>query len=190
VDLPTHHQRGLSWPPPRTLTWPRTRGLGKPDTFDFLGFTHICGKTRAGRFWRKRKTISKRMRAKLAEVKDQCLRRRHQPIPLQGRWLAGVVRGHLAYYAVPGNSEAIGAFRSQRSGTECGRWRRGVVRDRGDLPEHASHEPATVEISAPDGARRSCQDDGAMGGSVHLVSPSGRWKRCRPTGPVPGRCAT
>ena len=91
----------------------QARGVGKPETFDFLGFTHYCGTTRNGRFWLKRKTISKRMRAKLAEVKDQCLRRRHQPIPEQGQWLASVVRGHLAYYAVPGNSEAIGAFRNQ-----------------------------------------------------------------------------
>jgi RNA-directed DNA polymerase len=91
----------------------KARGVGKPETFDFLGFTHMCGKTKTGHFWLTRKTISKRMRAKLAEVKDQCLRRRHQPIPEQGRWLASVVRGHLAYYAVPGNSEAIGAFRRQ-----------------------------------------------------------------------------
>jgi len=89
------------------------RGLGKPDTFDFLGFTHISGKTRTGRFALKRITISKRMRAKLAEVKDQLKRRRHEPIPDQGRWLASVVRGHLAYYAVPGNSRAIRAFRTQ-----------------------------------------------------------------------------
>jgi RNA-directed DNA polymerase len=91
----------------------KARGVGKPETFDFLGFTHVCGKTKAGRFWVKHKTISKRMRAKLAEVKDQCLRRRHQPIPEQGRWLGSVVRGHLAYYAVPGNTETVGAFRSQ-----------------------------------------------------------------------------
>jgi hypothetical protein len=80
------------------------RGVGKPETFDFLGFTHLCGKTRNGRFWLKRKTISKRMRAKLGEVNDQLKRRRHQPIPEQGRWLGSVVRGHLAYYAVPGNT--------------------------------------------------------------------------------------
>ena len=91
----------------------KARGVGKPETFDFLGFTHICGKTKNGRFWLRRKTISKRMRAKLAEVKDQLKRRRHLPIPEQGRWLASVVRGHLAYYAVPGNSEAIAAFRDQ-----------------------------------------------------------------------------
>jgi RNA-directed DNA polymerase len=76
----------------------KARGVGKPETFDFLGFTHMCGKTKSGHFWLTRKTISKRMRAKLAEVKDQCLRRRHQPIPEQGRWLASVVRGHLANY--------------------------------------------------------------------------------------------
>jgi hypothetical protein len=91
----------------------KARGLGKPETFDFLGFTHICGKTRVGRFGLRRVTVSKRMRAKLAEVKDQLLRNRHQPVPEQGRWLASVVRGHCAYYAVPGNSEAIRAFRTQ-----------------------------------------------------------------------------
>jgi group II intron reverse transcriptase/maturase len=89
------------------------RGVGKPETFDFLGFTHFCGKKKNGRFWVKRKTISKRMRAKLAEVKDQLRRRMHYPIPEQGRWLASVVRGHLAYYAVPGNTDSVAAFRTQ-----------------------------------------------------------------------------
>jgi RNA-directed DNA polymerase len=87
------------------------RGEGKPDTFDFLGFTHICAKSRSGRFWLRRITISKRMRAKLREVGDQLKRRRHHPVSEQGRWLASVVRGHLAYYAVPGNSDAVSAFR-------------------------------------------------------------------------------
>jgi RNA-directed DNA polymerase len=91
----------------------RARGRGKPETFDFLGFTHICARTKAGRFWVRRITISKRMRAKLKEVGDQLRRRRHQPIPVQGRWLASVVRGHMAYYAVPGNTEAVAAFRDQ-----------------------------------------------------------------------------
>ena len=92
----------------------QTRGLGKPETFDFLGFTHICGKTRNGRFWLRRITITKRMRAKLqARSKTELKRRRHLPIPEQGRWLASVVRGHLAYYAVPGNIDAVRAFRDQ-----------------------------------------------------------------------------
>ena len=91
----------------------RARGVGKPETFDFLGFTHMCGLTRRGRFWCKRKTISKRMRAKLAEVNDELKRRRHHPIPEQGQWLRSVVAGHLAYYAVPGNTDAVAAFRTQ-----------------------------------------------------------------------------
>ena len=91
----------------------KKRGDRKPETFAFLGFTHICGKTKNGWFWIKRITISKRMRAKLAEVKASLQRRRHHPIPEQGRWLASVVRGHLAYYAVPGNTDAVAAFRTQ-----------------------------------------------------------------------------
>jgi group II intron reverse transcriptase/maturase len=91
----------------------QARGLGKPETFDFLGFTHICARMRDGRFWVRRITISKRMRAKLRGVKDQLVRRRYQPIPEQGRWLASVVRGHRAYYAVPGNRAAVATFRTQ-----------------------------------------------------------------------------
>ena len=89
------------------------RGQGKPETSGFLGFTRICGVTRSGWFQLKRITIAKRMRAKLAEVKDQLRRRMHQPIPEQGRWLASVVGGHMAYYAVPGNTQAVAAFRDQ-----------------------------------------------------------------------------
>jgi RNA-directed DNA polymerase len=84
----------------------RARGLGKPETFTFLGFTHICATGRGGRFWVRRKTDSKRMRAKLRQVHDQLKQRRYLPIPDQGRWLASVVRGHCAYYAVPGNDAA------------------------------------------------------------------------------------
>jgi len=89
------------------------RGQGRPETFDFLGFTHLCGKSKKGRFWLRRITISKRMRAKLSEINEQLKRRRHRPIPEQGQWLASVVRGHLAYYAVPGNTDAVAAFRTQ-----------------------------------------------------------------------------
>jgi group II intron reverse transcriptase/maturase len=87
------------------------RGLGKPETFQFLGFTHICGKTKVGRFKLKRITDKKRMRAKLSKVKAELIKRRHLPIPDQGRWLASVLRGHCNYYAVPDNSAAINAFR-------------------------------------------------------------------------------
>jgi group II intron reverse transcriptase/maturase len=91
----------------------RSRGLGRPETFDFLGFTHICAVSRSGWFWLRRVTISKRVRAKLREVNDQLKRRMHLPIVAQGRWLRAVVQGHLAYYAVPGNSDAVAAFRKQ-----------------------------------------------------------------------------
>jgi hypothetical protein len=78
-----------------------------------LGFTHICGKGKNESFWLRRQTIKKRLRAKLKQVKDQLRRRRHWPVPEQGRWLRSVVQGHLNYYAVPGNSRAIGAFHRQ-----------------------------------------------------------------------------
>jgi group II intron reverse transcriptase/maturase len=89
------------------------RGEGKPETFGFPGFTHICARSKSGRFWIRRITISKRMRAKLKEVTSLLRRRRYLPIPEQGRWLASVVRGHMAYYAVPGNAGAVSAFRTQ-----------------------------------------------------------------------------
>jgi group II intron reverse transcriptase/maturase len=91
----------------------KRRNQGRPETFDFLGFTHICGKGKSGHFWLRRITIAKRLRAKLRQVKDQLMRRRHLPIAQQGRWLASVIRGHFAYYAVPGNARAINAFRVQ-----------------------------------------------------------------------------
>jgi RNA-directed DNA polymerase len=100
------------------------RGLGKPETFDFLGFTHICGKTRAGHYTVKRITIAKRMRAKLKEVKTELMRRMHLPIPEVGRWLRSVVRGHLAYYAVHDNFKAVRAFRDQVER----HWRRALQR--------------------------------------------------------------
>jgi RNA-directed DNA polymerase len=100
------------------------RGAGKPETFDFLGFTHICARNRAGRFWIRRITIAKRLRAKLAEVKAELKRRRQHPIPEQGQWLASVLRGHFAYYSVPGNSDAIQAFRFQAIGL----WRKSLRR--------------------------------------------------------------
>ena len=86
-------------------------GLGKPETFNFLGFTFICGRSRSGKFLIKRKSRRDRMRARLKEIKEELQRRRHQPIPEQGKWLAQVVRGYFAYHAVPTNSASIRAFR-------------------------------------------------------------------------------
>ncbi len=90
------------------------RGQGKPETFNFLGFTHICGKKRSnGRFTVIRQTIRKRLQAKLSEVKTELKRRMHEPIPEVGKWLRSVVGGHVRYYGVPTNRQALYLFRFQ-----------------------------------------------------------------------------
>ena len=88
----------------------RRRGEGRPDTFNFLGFAHYCGRTRDGRpiIWRK--TIAKRMTAKVKDVKAQLMKRRHDPIPDLGAWLKAVITGYFNYHAIPGNRESMGAF--------------------------------------------------------------------------------
>jgi group II intron reverse transcriptase/maturase len=86
------------------------RGEGKPETFDFLGFTHLCGTTRNGRFNVIRQTMAKRMRAKLKAIKHELRRRLHLPIPVVGRWLQSVLRGHYRYYGIPNNYYALSAF--------------------------------------------------------------------------------
>jgi len=100
------------------------RGLGKPETFRFLGFTFICGKSRQGRFLLHRKSRRDRIRAKLNDIKEELRQRRHQPIPEQGKWLGQVVRGFFAYHAVPTNSTALNAFRHQVTDL----WRRSLRR--------------------------------------------------------------
>ena len=90
------------------------RGEGKPETFDFLGFTHICSRTQKGnRFTIRRKTIAKRLRIKLKEVREAIIRRRHEPVPVLGKWLRSVIQGHLNYFAVPGNRKAVDRFRTE-----------------------------------------------------------------------------
>ena len=92
----------------------KKRGQGKPETFNFLGFTHICGKKRSnGRFTVKRQTIRKRLQAKLSAVKAELQRRMHHPIPQVGQWLRSVVGGHIRYYGVPSNGPALYLFRFQ-----------------------------------------------------------------------------
>ena len=92
----------------------KERGEGKPETFDFLGFTHICAKRRKdGGFTLRRTTIAKKLRAKIKEVKETLMRNRHRPVPEQGRWLGLVVQGHFNYYGVPGNRKALDTFRTQ-----------------------------------------------------------------------------
>ena len=96
------------------------RGLGKPETFNFLGFTFICGKTRAGKFQIKRKTRRDRMRAKLKMIKEEMWRRMHQPIPDQGKWLWHVVSGYFNYHAVPTNASGTGTCSGTMSPTSGG----------------------------------------------------------------------
>jgi group II intron reverse transcriptase/maturase len=102
----------------------KRRGLGKPETFNFLGFTFICGTTRTGKFQIKRRTRRDRMRAKLKMVQEEMWRRMHQPIAIQGKWLSYVVNGYFNYHAVPTNFRALVAFRSEIAR----RWRRVLTR--------------------------------------------------------------
>ena len=101
------------------------RSKGKPETFEFLGFTHICAKRRKdGRFTVHRKTIAKRLRKKVGEVTRELKRKRHVPVPEQGKWLRSVVRGYFQYHAVPGNAQALVRFKKL---VECA-WLRALRR--------------------------------------------------------------
>ncbi len=89
----------------------KRKGEGKPETFGFLGFTHISGKDRNGNFTVKRRTIRKRMRAKLREIKQQLYQRMHDPVAQTGEWLKSVVKGYFNYHAVPGNIGSLRVYR-------------------------------------------------------------------------------
>ena len=101
------------------------RGKGKPETFDFLGFTHICGKARNGKsFIVRRKTAAKKMRAKLQAVKGELRKRMHEPLRRTGEWLESVVRGYYQYHAVPGNISPLAGFRQRITRL----WRQAICR--------------------------------------------------------------
>ncbi|EPL5088688.1 group II intron reverse transcriptase/maturase, partial [Klebsiella pneumoniae] len=100
------------------------RGKGKPETFNFLGFTHISGKDRNGRFMLIRKTRRDRMTATLKAIKDGLRRRWHYSIPEQGKWLRRVVQGYLNYHSVPGNFPTMQKFRTHVTNL----WRRALRR--------------------------------------------------------------
>jgi RNA-directed DNA polymerase len=110
----------------------KRRGLGKPETFNFLGFIFICGKSRRGGFLIKRKTRRDRMRAKLKAVSQEMRRRMHHSLPSVGKWLGHVVKGYFNYHAVPTNIRALRTFRDEI----VRRWRRTLCRrsDKGDIP--------------------------------------------------------
>ena len=141
------------------------RGLGKPETFTFLGFTFVCGKSRRGRFLIKRKTRRDRMRAKLGEIKKEMRRRLHQPIPEQGKWLRQVVSGFFAYHAVHQLEVASCVFVVDDEGLGCDL---AVIRCRG------------ISFSAVAGARPTgCSDtpvivvSARIGNRNHLVGLHG-----------------
>lgn len=103
----------------------KARGESKPETFDFLGFTHICGTTRkTGRFIVKRQTIRRRFSAKLVAIKEALRRRWHEPVAMTGRWLRAVIQGYFNYHAVPGNMDSLNSFRTQ----VIWRWHRALRR--------------------------------------------------------------
>ena len=102
----------------------KRNGRGKPESFDFLGFTHVCGKAPDGKFRLLRRTSRKRLRRKLREVKAKLRLRLHDPVPEVGKWLKAVVQGHFNYYGVPGNCPALNSFRFHVEWL----WRRSLAR--------------------------------------------------------------
>ena len=102
----------------------KARGEGKPETFDFLGFTHVCGKTRKGWFTILRVTVKKRMRATLKAIRAKLRSKMHDDVPVVGKWLGQVVQGYFNYFAVPGNGYRLCSFRSEI----CRAWRRMLQR--------------------------------------------------------------
>jgi group II intron reverse transcriptase/maturase len=97
----------------------KRRGQSKPETFNFLGFTHICGTRRDGKFTVLRQTMRKRMQAKSLEIKVELRRRMHESVPVLGKWLKSIVEGHYRYYGVPMNSRALALFRFRVIGLWC-----------------------------------------------------------------------
>jgi group II intron reverse transcriptase/maturase len=102
----------------------RRRGQERPETFDFLGFTHCCGTDRQGRFQVIRVTSKKRMRATLTAIRETLHRRRHEPVPIIGAWLTRVLSGYFEYHAVPTNLKRLEGFRTE----VCRAWRHALLR--------------------------------------------------------------
>ena len=102
----------------------RARGEGRPETFDFLGFTHCCGRDRKGCYQVVRLTVKKRIRATLATIRETLYQRRHEPVPVIGAWLHRVVEGYFRYHAIPTNIMRLEGFRSE----VCRAWRHALRR--------------------------------------------------------------
>jgi len=160
------------------------RGLGKPETFAFLGFVHICGHCRRGFFQLKRKSRRDRMRAKLRAIKEELWRRRHEPIPQQGRWLHQVVRGYFAYHAVPTNVASLSAF-----GTMS--WISGDVRLSAAAKKTTLRGIASLDLRADFSARTAHPSSVARRLFLPLLTPrwGARCVNCARRGSVRGGCA-
>jgi len=162
----------------------KKRGVSRPDTFAFLGFTFICGKSRRGRFQLQRKTRRDRMQAKLQEIKAELRLRMHRTIPDQGHWLKQVVTGHFAYYAVPTNSRALSAFRHyvtdlwrrtlrRRSQKDGFTWDRMTKLADDCFPLRASFIPGPISALPSNTQGRSRMLELGSSGSVRGVSSNG-----------------
>ena len=108
----------------------KNRGQGPPETFDFLGFTHICGRSQEGKFQVKRRTVAKRMRARLLAIKLELRKRMHDPVSDTGKWLRRVITGYYRYHAVPGNLPMMARFRHRITRL----WRHALIRRGGKRP--------------------------------------------------------
>ena len=102
----------------------RKKGQGRPETFDFLGFTHCCGIDQQGKFQVVRVTAKKRMRATLTAIREKLYQRRHEPVPVVGAWLQRVLNGYFAHHAVPTNLWRLDGFRKE----VCRAWRHALMR--------------------------------------------------------------
>jgi len=102
----------------------RKKGQGRPETFDFLGFTHCCGTDQQGKFQVVRLTAKKRMRATLTSIREKLYQRRHEPVPVVGAWLQRVLNGYFQYHAVPTNLLRLNGFRAE----VCRAWRHALLR--------------------------------------------------------------
>ena len=152
------------------------RGEDKPETFDFPGFTHMCGQTRkTGRFIVKRKTIRKRLSAKLKELKEELRRPWHEPVAEVGKWLRSVVRGYFNYHAVPGNMDGLNSFRAQ----VIWRWYRALRRHSSEV---VCSNPARTDLcggawatSVPTATKTGCASARCVGQlPEHRESEAGR----------------
>src|ERR1700728_2911766 len=140
----------------------KQRDEGKPEVFDFLGFTHMCGKTRkTGRFIVKRKTIRKRLSGKLSELKEELRRRWHEPGAEVGKWLRSVVQGYFNYHAVPGNMDSLNSFRAQ----VIWRWYRALRRQLSEVGAVCGN-PARTDLR---GGRRETAVPTATIGVKHVT---------------------